>query len=301
MPRLTCMPDVIAVSAVCNAKERLFMKTRIITGLVAGGLLLVVLLIPWAPVLTVATSFICTVAVYEVLSVTRVVEHRGLESAAIVFAAVAPFFSYLNGGWVFVICLFYVLVLVALLIRYHESVSVDKVSIVFLLSVLVSVSLSCLSYLRVMGERSTDGLFYVFLALLAAWMADSGAYFVGTFFGKHKLCPRISPKKTVEGLIGGIVTSVLFCLLAGLVYENAVLDGTAGVSYGEIFVLALICAPLSVVGDLFASLIKRRCGVKDFGNIFPGHGGMLDRFDSLLFVLPTVYFAVRQFPLVYTL
>ena len=73
----------------------------------------------------------------------------------------------------------------------------------------------------------------------------------------------------------------------------------AHVSYGEIFVLALICAPLSVIGDLFASIIKRRCGVKDFGNFFPGHGGMMDRFDSLMFVLPTVLMTIRVFPLVY--
>lgn len=275
------------------------MKTRLITAGISAAVFLIVLFIPWSVALTVATSFICGVAVYEILSVTKVVQHRGLEAAAIVFAVVAPFFSRMNGGWVFILCLLYVLALVLLTIRYHESVSIDKVGIVFLLSVLISVSLSCLSYLRTAGERDSDGLFYVFLALLTAWMADTGAYFVGTFFGKHKLCPRISPKKTVEGLIGGIAVSVLCSLLAGFVYERAVLGGAANVSYGEIFVLSLICAPLSVVGDLFASIIKRRCGVKDFGNMFPGHGGMMDRFDSLLFVLPTVLLTVRSFPLVY--
>ena len=275
------------------------MKTRLITGGIAAALFLIVLFIPWSVALTIATSFICGLAVFEILSVTKVVQHRGLEVAAIVFAVIAPFFGRMNGGWVFVVCLLYVLVLVFLTLRYHESVSIDKVGIVFLLSVLVSISLSCLSYLRTTGERDSDGLFYVFLALLMAWMTDTGAYFVGTFFGKHKLCPRISPKKTVEGLFGGIAVSVIISLLAGLVYESAVLKGVAQVSYGEIFVLALVCAPLSVVGDLFASIIKRRCGVKDFGNLFPGHGGMMDRFDSLLFVLPTVLLTVRMFPLVY--
>ena len=275
------------------------MKTRLITGGIAAALFLIVLFIPWSVALTIATSFICGLAVFEILSVTKVVQHRGLEVAAIVFAVIAPFFGRMNGGWVFVVCLLYVLVLVFLTLRYHESVSIDKVGIVFLLSVLVSISLSCLSYLRTTGERDSDGLFYVFLALLMAWMTDTGAYFVGTFFGKHKLCPRISPKKTVEGLFGGIAVSVIISLLAGLVYESAVLKGVAQVSYGEIFVLALVCAPLSVVGDLFASIIKRRCGVKDFGNLFPGHGGMMDRFDSMLFVLPTVLLTVRMFPLVY--
>ncbi len=277
------------------------MKTRLITAGISAALFLAILFIPWSVALTVATSFIAGVAVFEILTVTKVVQHRGLEATAVAFAVVAPFFSRINGGWVFVLCLLYVLALVFLTIRYHESVPLDKVAIVFLLSVLVSLSFACLSYLRTAGERDSDGLFYVFLALLMAWMTDSGAYFVGTFFGKHKLCPRISPKKTVEGLIGGIAVSVMVSLLAGLVYESAVLKGTAGVSYGEIFVLALICAPLSVVGDLFASVIKRRCGVKDFGKFFPGHGGMMDRFDSLLFVLPVVLLVVRLFPLVYSL
>ncbi len=275
------------------------MKTRLITGAISGALFLIVLFIPWSVALTITTSFICGLAVYEMLTVTKVVQHRGLEAAAIVFAVVAPFFSRMNGGWVFVLCLLYALALVLLTIRYHEVVTIDKVGMVFLLSVLVSVSLSGLSYLRTAGERDSDGLFYVFLALLMAWITDIGAYFVGTFFGKHKLCPRISPKKTVEGLFGGIAVSIVISLLAGLIYESAVLKGAAHVSYGEIFVLALICAPLSVIGDLFASIIKRRCGVKDFGNFFPGHGGMMDRFDSLMFVLPTVLMTIRVFPLVY--
>lgn len=277
------------------------MKTRLITAGIAASLFLIILFIPGSFALTLLNSFICAVALIEVLTVTKVVQHRGLEAAAIAFASIAPFFSRFNGGVVFIICLLYVLALVLLTLRYHEVITIDKVGMVFLLSVLVAVSLSCLSYLRVSGRQDSDGLFYVLLALLMAWMADSGAYFVGTFFGKHKLCPRISPKKTVEGLIGGIVCSLLFSVLAGWIYESAILKGTASVSYGEIFVLALICAPLSVVGDLFASVLKRRCGVKDFGKFFPGHGGMMDRFDSLLFVLPTVFLTVRQFPLIYSI
>lgn len=278
------------------------MKTRIITAAIGIALLLAVLLAPWSVLLTVAVSLICGASTYEIFHVSGMIQHRGVKTAAVVFAAVAPWFNRINGGWVFVICMVYVLVLVLIWIASHEELSVEKVGAVFLVSVLVSASLSCLSYLRTAGTvRESDGLFYVFLALLMAWMADTGAYFIGTFFGKHKLCPHISPNKTVEGLIGGIATSVLSSLLAGLIYQSCVLSGQARVSYGEIFVLALICAPLSVVGDLFASLIKRRCGVKDFGNVFPGHGGMMDRFDSLLFVLPTVYLAVRSFPLVYQL
>ena len=254
------------------------MKTRIITAVISAALLLAVLFSPWTALLTVAVSLICGVAVYEVLTVMGFAKHR----------------------FVFVVCLLYVLALLVFWAISRETLSFEKTCKIFLVSLFISLSLSCLSHLRMAGvKRDSDGLFYVFLALIIAWVADSGAYFIGTFFGKHKLCPRLSPKKTVEGLVGGIATSVLMSLFAGFVYQSCVLSGEACVSYGEIFVLSLVCAPLSVLGDLFASLIKRRNGAKDFGKIFPGHGGMMDRFDSLLFVLPVVYLALRIFPLVY--
>ena len=276
------------------------MKTRIITALIAAAALLVVLFLPWPVVLTCAMSLICGIAVYEVLSVTKTSRYRVLKAVAILFAVAAPFFSRMSPAAVAAICLVYVLMFLALCVRYSKGVTPKQVGGAFLLSVLISLSLSCVSYLRTTSPRADgDGLFYVILAMVIAWLSDSGAYFVGTFLGKHKLCPRISPKKTVEGLIGGILFSVLFSLLTGWIYETAFLDGGASVSYWTILGLSLVCAPLSVVGDLFASLIKRRCGVKDFGKIFPGHGGMMDRFDSLLFVLPVVYITVQFLPIVY--
>lgn len=125
--------------------------------------------------------------------------------------------------------------------------------------------------------------------------ATSGAYFVGTFLGKHKLCPTISPKKTVEGLIGGFVVSVLASVLAGWLYQLYLTSQgiTAMVSLWQIALIALLLAPLSVAGDLFASIIKRQCHVKDFGSIMPGHGGVMDRFDSVLFVAPVMFILVH--------
>ena len=247
------------------------MKLRIITAIVAGTAALAVLLAPWDILLTCGVSLICAVAVYEIFMVTKAVEHRGLEASAILFAVLAPFFTRISGRFIFMSGLIYALMLVGLLLKYHGRISVDKVALVFLLTVWVSVSLSCLSYLRTLDEH---GLFYVFLSLLIAWMSDSGAYFVGTFFGKHKLCPIISPKKTIEGFVGGIVISIGFALLATWVYASVIMKDTVVANYWLILVLSLVCAPLSVVGDLFASIIKRRFGVKNFGNFFPGHGGM---------------------------
>ncbi|MBR2405980.1 MAG: CDP-archaeol synthase [Clostridia bacterium] len=274
------------------------MKTRILTGVIAGALFLTVLLLPWSIVLTIATSLIAVIAVYEIFSVTSMLKHNGLESLALAFAALAPFFSRMSAAAVGTTCVMYAVLLAGTMLLYRSEISVKKAAAVFGLATLVSLSLACLSYLRTVSTRDSDGLFYVILALLMAWMTDTGAYFVGTFFGKHKLCPKLSPKKTVEGLIGGIAVALIVSALAAWVYQIAVLKTSDSISYTSVLVLTLVCAPLSVVGDLFASLIKRVCGVKDFGKIFPGHGGMLDRFDSLLFVLPAVYAAAHYMPLI---
>ncbi len=276
------------------------MKTRIITGAVSGALFLAVLLMPWSIVLTVATSLIAVIAVYEIFSVTGMLKYNGTESIALVFALIAPFFTRMSSLVVWLTCIMYVALSVVLAALYRKEVPLKRMGVAFFLSLLVTLSFSCMAYLRtVAAERDSDGLFYVILALLMAWACDTGAYFTGTFFGKHKLCPKLSPKKTVEGLVGGIACSLVFSVLAAMCYQGWFLNGEAQVSYGGILLLVLVCAPLSVVGDLFASLIKRICGVKDFGNLFPGHGGVMDRFDSLLFVFPVVYYTAQVLPLIF--
>ena len=271
------------------------MKTRIITGVIAASVFLTVLILPWTMVLTVATSLIALLAVYELFSVTGMLKHGGLESVAMVFAVLAPFFSRMSSAASVTTFIVYMVLLCGIILLYHQEISVKKTIVVFIVSMVITLALSCMSYLRTLPAH---GLFYVILALLIAWMADTGAYFVGTFFGKHKLCPKLSPKKTVEGLVGGIIVSLLFSVIAAFIYQIAVLKDTASISYGGVLLLALVGSLLSVAGDLFASLIKRVCGVKDFGKIFPGHGGVLDRFDSLLFVFPVVYLVATQKPLI---
>lgn len=292
------MPDGIVVLAGSERKYHC-MKTRIITGVICGALMLLVLFLPWSIVLTVATSLIAAVAVYELFSVTGMLKHHGLETVAMAFALIAPFFARLSTAAMTISCIAYAVIVVLLIVLYAAEVSPARSALTFGLSTFVSLSLACMSYLRTVSVvRESDGLFYVLLAMMMSWMSDIGAYFAGTFFGKHKLCPRLSPKKTVEGLIGGIAFALLLSVLTGWCYHGWVLGDSADIAYGRLLVLALICSLLSVAGDLSASFIKRCCGVKDFGNIFPGHGGVMDRFDSLLFVLPVVYFTARVLPLI---
>ena len=134
------------------------------------------------------------------------------------------------------------------------------------------------------------GQYIYLLVFLAAWITDTFAYFTGFFFGKHKLCPNISPKKTVEGAVGGVV----FCIISFLVY-GIVVSGMFKIqpNYVGLAVVGLVMSVLAQVGDLLASVIKRTYGVKDYGRVFPGHGGVLDRFDSVLLLAPFLLVFVR--------
>lgn len=128
------------------------------------------------------------------------------------------------------------------------------------------------------------------LLFVIAWITDTGAYFVGCSIGKHKLIPNLSPKKTVEGAIGGIVACVVISLLYVFILDKIGLSIFGGNDYIKIIVVSLIGSVISQLGDFASSAIKREFNVKDFGSILPGHGGVLDRFDSIIFVAPFVYY-----------
>lgn len=138
---------------------------------------------------------------------------------------------------------------------------------------------------------SEFGTYAVLLAFVCAWITDSGAYFTGRALGKTKLMPKVSPKKTVEGAVGGVVAAVVF----GWIYMSVInvipaLDPNGALNHFSVTIIALVASVFSQLGDLVASSIKRDCGIKDFGNILPGHGGILDRFDSVIYITPLVYY-----------
>lgn len=132
------------------------------------------------------------------------------------------------------------------------------------------------------------GCAFIWLAFIGTWASDTFAFFVGTKFGKHKLCPAISPGKSREGFVGGIVGTAI--CLAGLGYLFAL-------SLVHMIILGILVALIATLGDLVESSFKRWTGIKDSGQILPGHGGVLDRFDSLLFTVPLVYYYVQIFSL----
>lgn len=132
-------------------------------------------------------------------------------------------------------------------------------------------------------EQTQYGIL-IWLVVLTAFGTDIMAYFSGFLFGKHKLCPKISPKKTIEGSVGGTLGSVILCGLFGYFFAPEVLV--------HCLIIGVLGGIVSQFGDLTASIFKRKMGIKDYGNLIPGHGGILDRFDSVLFTGPMVYYYI---------
>ena len=144
-----------------------------------------------------------------------------------------------------------------------------------------------LSAIYLLREGQALGMFHVWLVFISAWGCDTGAYFVGRTMGRHKLAPVLSPKKTVEGSIGGTVVATALGGLYGFILYNLDL-----LSFGYILIFALVafvCSIAGQIGDLTASAIKRSRGLEDYSNIMPGHGGILDRFDSIIFTAPLAF------------
>ena len=142
-------------------------------------------------------------------------------------------------------------------------------------------------------RESKDGIWFIWVIFITSWVSDTCAYIVGSAWGKHKMTPRLSPKKSWEGAVGGIIGSGIATSIFGLIYELN--HDRRFLMIPIFFLIGCIGAFISMCGDLVASAVKRNNNVKDFGNVIPGHGGILDRFDSVLFTAPTVYFMIVLF------
>lgn len=177
----------------------------------------------------------------------------------------------------------YLLYLFAVAVLRQGRMHFAEVAEVFTGVLYITLSFASLSLLR---HKTPEGGYLYLLVFFGAWVTDTFAYFTGRFFGKHKLNPVISPKKTVEGSIGGILFCMISFVLFGIVMQFGKWHFT--VHYPLLLLSGLLCSVVSQVGDLITSLIKREHGVKDYGKIFPGHGGVLDRFDSVLAISPVL-------------
>ena len=281
------------------------MRERMITVVFGITLLVIVLLFYTTILFNIAIAAVAVLAVIEIYSSTVKGKSTGFFVISLAFAAAVPFLSYLKfqnsavvAGFVFMLALF------LYMLYGHRKLPLSQMATTAFMELLVLISMGSFIAIRdtfkSSGRLADVGLFYIALVFATAWMTDVGGYLFGRLFGRHKMSPQISPKKTVEGAVGGVLLSVISAVL--LLYIYSMYLSFAGVhasyNYAAVILLTLVCALLSIAGDLTASLLKRENGIKDFGNILPGHGGILDRFDSILFVSPLICFWITTFPLV---
>lgn len=275
------------------------MKQRTITSvaIAAVGLLLVVL--SKFIVFPIALSVLSVIAAFEMLRVTGVQKNYAICIPAYLLSAAFPvlaFFVERIGALQLLLAVaafafLYLMWLMGVSVFSRGKLSFSSVSEVFTSVIYVAMSFTSLSLMRYMNK---GGVFLVVLVFVIAWVCDIAAFAVGSLVGKHKLVPEISPKKTVEGAIGGVVFSAIFCLIYGigldLVLENVT------VNYVVMLLFGTLLSVVSQLGDLIASLLKREYGVKDYGNLLPGHGGIMDRFDSVLAVSTMLMILSLVFP-----
>ena len=283
------------------------MKTRIITAVVMTAVLIPFFIFSetWAFPLLIA--FLAGLGVYEMLRCIGV-NNVFYSVIGVAFAAFQPilarFVSEANRQSDFqhynkvVLSLFlgtaiiFVLAILIYAMFSKGKTDVGDASTAALFSVYVALGFVSLMILR---DDFCCGWFYVFLPFVISWTTDTFAYFCGMAFGKHKLIPDVSPKKTVEGSVGGTLCSVILTLVYGFVFTRFGYN----VNYLFLAAVALVCSFLSQCGDLLMSLVKRRYGIKDYGKLFPGHGGVLDRFDSIILCSLSIMFFLCYVPGVY--
>lgn len=282
------------------------MKTRIITSIVGLALLAVILCFFNTIFFDLVVACICFLAFCEAFKAFGFTRKQWY-----VYLPFIPFTLLLMlsqslslDAWLLPAAFLFALYVCICVIRFHRTLDVAKLGGFLFFSGVVLLcfySLIHLKRLLPVAEYSYDAVFFILLTLCFAWGGDSAAYFAGRFLGKHKLAPEVSPKKTVEGAIGGILGSILLGVVAMAIYAPlsqrvgafTAAQGSAAL-YVTIAVMAAISSVLGILGDLFASAVKRQVGIKDYGTIFPGHGGILDRFDSVMFIAPFVTIVVTM-------
>ena len=271
------------------------MLTRVLTGIIAFIVFLPFLVHSDTVAFPIAMSVCAVISVYELLRCVGMHKRHYVTLPVVAVAAALPIcVRYLTVYEAFAIGLAAALVLMlymlAITVFSHGGVDITQASTALMISLYIIAAFSCMVYLC-----DYCGEYIYLLAFVGAWVPDTFAYFTGRLFGKHKLIPDVSPKKTVEGAIGGIVFCTIAFVVFALVYNRLLLSDPTQVNAMPVesfralpiwlmAIVGVLSAVVSMIGDLSMSVIKRHYGVKDYGKILPGHGGFLDRFDSVLAV-----------------
>ncbi len=271
------------------------MRQRILTGVLLALLFIPVLCFSHTLFFRIVLGILSAVAVIEMQRCTGCGVHALLLIPSVIVGFASPIAANsFGGGALLSLAMIYLVFSMFTMVLSDGKITAEKACVSFATTVFIASSFASIVLIR---NIEPAGVVLYLMVFLGSWMSDIMAYFTGMFFGKHKLIPNISPKKTVEGALGGVIGGMIGIVIYTLVVtginkiapsfpsENIVLEP----NYLMIAISGAAISVISQFGDLVASAIKRCYGVKDYGNIFPGHGGVLDRFDSVLAVAPLFY------------
>lgn len=258
-------------------------KTRLLSGIVLV-LLALIFIISGKEILLFATLAISCIGMFELYRVFKIEK-----SVLAIVGYLAAIVFYCNLEWNFlpdILMLFmsFLILLMFVFVFSYPKYRADQVMVVFFGVFYVALMLSYLYQIRMLE----GGVYLAFLVFLCSWGCDTCAYCVGVLIGKHKMSPRLSPKKSIEGAVGGVAGSALLTALYCYIFRTQM--NLTGSEIGILALIAGVAGLISMVGDLTASAIKRNYEIKDYGHLIPGHGGILDRFDSMIITAPIIYF-----------
>ena len=263
-------------------------KTRLLSGIVLV-IAAILLIVTGGEVLLFSTLLISCIGMFELFRVFKIEK-----SVISIVPYIAAILYYCNLKWTFIpdiMILFmgFLIILMFVYVLSYPKYDAKQLMAAFFGMFYVGVMLSYVYQIRTLN----NGLYLAFLVFLCSWGCDTCAYCVGVLIGKHKMAPKLSPKKSIEGAVGGVLGSALLTALYCFIFR-----GKMNIGGEEIIILAIIAAVaglISMIGDLCASAIKRNYDIKDYGHLIPGHGGILDRFDSMIIIAPIIYYLAYFF------
>lgn len=261
------------------------MKTRIITGCLTG---IVVILLIFANISVFDIAYIIAsgVVMFELMHAGK--NNTPAYAVNIIFTLLYAVFHAYMPEYMGCVLPLYIIAIFTVHILSYKMFPADKLFYSVFTFIYVNM---LLSYLADIKHFEQKGSLMLLMFVATVVFSDTFAYFIGVTLGKHKLCPAISPKKTIEGSVGAFIGSILAAIICAFIYNQIDIP----VNYIAAIIYGVICGGLSQIGDLVASSVKRFFDIKDFGDVLPGHGGIMDRLDSILFVAPVFYFFLTNF------
>lgn len=291
------------------------MKSRVITGVIWGLIGITFLCFFFTPAVGLFVILASVISAREIMNTVKVTNKTLIAFTMVVAGIVPPIIEY-GAQYNFdiwskipftpsMLILIFLFILIVIMLKNFSTVKFEHIAMALVASVVVPFCLSTILLVRDFYKffgtdvyTKTNCFYIAFFGLICSWITDTFAYFVGSKFGKHKLCPNISPKKSVEGAIGGLVGTAIFNVLVWIGFYIVHKLGHANplvIPLWAVPILSLVLSGISMLGDLSFSVMKRNFGIKDFGKFMGSHGGILDRFDSYITVMPTIYILIYIF------